>query len=148
MNTGKAILELGYRHVLERGDAQGAARREASPGWANNPRTQRELLEDYRSALRKGEFVNRSAAALDQCRSFRFTAAGQVEHAMVTGAADPSGARANHGDQAMADAILNRMLRKMGRSEFLKVAEECPVGSLQWRRDMREAKRKGELAWA
>jgi hypothetical protein len=149
ITTGKTVMELGYRNVLTRGgDFAGYARGDAQPGWANSAKTQRELLEEYRTALRLGEFVNRSESAMDQCRSFRFASTGAVEHAEIAGVDDPSGARMNHGDQAMADAILNKMLKQLGRSEFVKATEETPVGSIQWRRNLREQARKDELAWA
>lgn len=148
--TGKAVVEVGYRNFYSRSNefVMNPRGKGDLPGWPNTPSTQRSLLEDYRSALKTGKFVNRSEAALVECLSFRFSGSGFVEHANVDGVDDPSGARVNHGDRAMADAILCRMMAERGPLGKKQGVEESLVGSLQWRRDMREEKRKGELAWA
>jgi hypothetical protein len=148
--TGKRVLELGYRNVYCRGNDSVINPRQGDvPGWPNSVRTALDLLEDYRADLKSGALENPSESSLWECLSFRYGADGYVEHAMVAGGDDPSGARVNHADQAMADAIMNKMRRRMTTPAREKAAEaEEPFGSMGHRRKMREEKRKDELAWA
>lgn len=151
LTAGKKVIELGYRNIHNRGNDFAIVqtpRTSDLPGWANTQRSLADLLEDYRSDLKSGAIENLSEASLWECLSFRYGGDGYIEHANVAGGGDPSGARVNHADQAMADAIMNKMRRKMGQSAIEKREEAAPPGSMQWRRDMREAKARDELAWA
>jgi hypothetical protein len=76
------------------------------PGWVSNAEEIETLLSEYRYALATRKFINRSRAALEECLDFRYNSRGQVEHAEIEGKKDdPTGARRNHSDRAMADAL-------------------------------------------
>ena len=113
---GKHVLALGYRNVHFR-TTEHRMKKEVSdtPGWANSPDTMLSLILSYRDALRAKKFLNPSRAALKECLSFVYGPDGYVFH---TGAKDPkdaSGARINHGDHVVADALCWKMLDTLGR---------------------------------
>jgi hypothetical protein len=118
-------------------------------GWSNSGTTLQELLRSYESALYSHKFINRSAMALDECLKFQFNANARVEH---TGFAkgendDPSGARENHGDRVIADALCWRMMKPTVVAMERKKEEEPEhaFGSLGWRQSLRN--KKTELNW-
>jgi hypothetical protein len=135
---GGQVLELGYRrvyyHTMELPHTRETKRSER-PGWVSNPASLRVLLEEYRAALANRRFLNRSEAALAETLLFRYTARGDVEHGEVESRKDPSGARVNHGDRVIADALAWKLAR--GVQEKAKEREkdkEPPLLSWEWRR--------------
>ncbi len=114
------------------------------PGWHPSAANQLMLLQAYRSALYEGKFCNRSRAALEECLDFRYTPNGQVEHARSRDGADPSGARANHGDRVIADALAWKECRKLMEPVTRKEKQEVPYGSLAWRRQLRERQEQAD----
>jgi hypothetical protein len=83
-------------------------------GWMPTRDSKKALHGRYRTALSCGQFVNRSAPAVNELAEIVFAEDGQVEHRKSRGI-DPSGARDNHGDRPTADALLwmgMRHLRK------------------------------------
>ena len=119
------------------------------PGWYPSVNSKRLLLEEYRAALHARSFINRSWDALDECLSFRYTLQGTVEHGReATGGDDPSGARANHGDRVIADALAWMLARKYAQSARPDDPDEVVPGSLAWRRNLVEDRKRLEEAWA
>jgi hypothetical protein len=140
VTMGKRIMELGYRHVFHKEDVSKWGQKQVfdSPGWVNNIASKRTLIEQYRAAIQGREIINRSEEALKECLAFHYTEGGKIEHAREHSGDDPSGARENHGDQTIADAMAYKLLRKLNvllaRQE--KKEAETPVGSLAWRREL------------
>lgn len=132
---GTMVLELGYRNIFYRSDEMAGFPRAPSdnPGWMNNPSTSLHLLEEYRAALNQRAFLNHSEAALEECLAFKYTATGVV-HGGVNNKNDPSGARINHGDETMADAICWKLCKPMARKVQEEKARAIVPGSLAWRR--------------
>jgi hypothetical protein len=135
---GARVLELGYRNIYWREAHQKLAGGKVSnvPGWYPSNDTKRLLLEDYRAALDAREIINRSDEALRECLPYRYTPQGTVEHPHDQGGDDPTGARINHGDRVIADALSWMMCKKRVSARAKKEAEEeqCDIGTLAWRR--------------
>jgi hypothetical protein len=137
---GKRVMELGYRNVYFRNLDQGELKKPKRevPGWVSTPKNKRVLLEDYRTALTNKRFLNRSALALEECLNFKYDNQGNVKHGLEDNTDDPTGARVNHADRAIADALDWKMIKTMDCYRGSGTAEEKKVilpGSLAWRRD-------------
>lgn len=155
---GRRVIELGYRNIYYKtNEARMYGGEDPEiPGWFPSNDNKRSLLEEYRSALMARECLNRSKEALDECNKFIFTERGTVEHSQEaagfnekTGERDPSGARENHGDRVIADALAWKMVRESGGESVVakKTEPEPPVLSLAWRRKYNSQKAKQEEAW-
>ncbi len=147
---GTTVTELGYRNVFYRdqGEFTLTPRESQMPGWVNHGKSQEHLLTEYRAALRRGEFVNRSEDALEECLAFKYNSEGAVVHSAISSPNNPSGARTNHSDMAMADAILHKMLKKLGQTSREKKAEGAAPGSMQYRMNLRKKKLQEEEMFA
>lgn len=121
-------------------------------GWDASADRQHELLESYRGALTSGEFLNPEASSLEETKKFIYDQ-GVVKHTLQLVKDDPSGAKANHGDEVIADALAWILLRDDGAvSRKVKAAKSgepvpmavAPFGSWAWRDE--QAAKVGELA--
>ena len=139
---GSRVIELGYMNVFFRQREEGITKKISDvPGWASTKETKLVLMGDYRSAVEKGDCVNRSKEALEECLEYVFDDRGGVTHARSKNKEDPSGANSNHGDRVIADALAWRGLdERVRKPEQQK--REIPVGSLAWRNQMREKMRR------
>lgn len=145
---GKSVLELGFTRVFMKENTTGKFSGKMShlPGWHSSPDTKRDLLTEYRRGLASRECINRCSAALAECLFFIHTATGTVEHSKSLNVNDPTGARVNHGDQAMADALMWKIVKPLKLKTVIIASGEPPVNSLAWRRQQRElARREREL---
>jgi hypothetical protein len=145
---GKRVIELGYRNVYYRTNEHSLKKTVSdTPGWYPTPDNRRTVLEEYRAALASRAFVNRSTEALEECLRFVHRRTGVVEHAEQEGGRDPSGARANHGDRVIADALAWKMARGEGRVAKKEETPQETPGTLAWRRALHEQKRKAAGEW-
>ena len=118
------------------------------PGWIPTLDNKRVVFEDYRTALSQNTFVNRSVMALDECLNVIHLPNGSIDHSGAIECQDPTGARVNHGDRVVADAMAwmlckSRMVpRKAGEVQVIK------PGSLAWRRELADRAQQFEEAWA
>lgn len=148
MVLGKQVLAVGYRHVYYR---QGhltltGGKVSEQPGWYPSNDQKTLLIHEYRAALDSRRFVNRSEVALKECLHFRYTSSGIIEHSGESGGDDPTGARVNHGDRVIADALSCKMLKgSTGRQP--QPETKTPVGSLAWRRELVEAREAQSSGW-
>lgn len=132
------LLELGYSNIWfntrEKPETLSTQQSER-PGWLPEQKSKLLLLSDYREALHKRQLINRSLLALKECLHFRYTQSGDIEHANVASKDDPSGARVNHADRTIADALAWKMVKTLGlaqrKSEEQKILHPL---SLAWRR--------------
>lgn len=139
------IDDLGYFNVYMRRSSEDSLSSGFTdkPGWSASREKQSELLDEYRAAITTGEFLNRSKEALLECLEFIYDSDGNVVHTVQLRKDDPSGAKANHGDQVIADALAYILVRddgaverKMDASEekpSLDLVLNPPVGSMAWR---------------
>lgn len=144
---GDAAVELGFRDFWMRPVADGglAVRYTQRIGWFPTRDGKVAMWGAYRAMLLDGAFVNPSVDAVSECAEMIYTNGG-IEHVRAIAAVDASGARANHGDRATADALASLCLaRRVGggihpspqRSGSappgsLASRRVAPVGGLQW----------------
>lgn len=148
ISFGGAVLETGFRNVyMHSMELPHSLELKISerPGWTPTPDTTRVLLEDYRSSLATRAFVNRSEAALKECLMFKYTPKGTVEHAEIESKNDPTGARLNHGDRVIADALCDKMVKDAGPPPARRKAERpLDPSSLAFRRALAQNRHREE----
>lgn len=106
-NFGSVVMDSGYRNVYYRTNESSLTKRVSDvAGWFSTIETKMTVLGELRRAMKAEEFVNRSKEALDEYQYYIFLASGCVGHAKSESTEDASGARANHGDHTMADALM------------------------------------------
>lgn len=112
----KHVLLARYSHVWTR-KTEHRMKTETSdiPGWPNSPESMRNLIENYRDALRTRRMLNRSVFALSECMAFVYAADGYVYHTGWKDPKDPSAARINHGDRVVADALAWKLVDEWGK---------------------------------
>jgi hypothetical protein len=109
---GQRVTQLSYRTVyMRRNEFSYSNKPQDVPGWVPSTQNKRVLLEEYRSALYSREYVNRSRDAVEECLNFVYLPNGSVEHTGTRDREDPTGARANHGDRVIADALAWKMAK-------------------------------------
>jgi hypothetical protein len=142
---GARLVEMRYPHYyLRRRDESLSKKVSDIPGVAQTKEVKTQILSTYRTAVERGHAVNRSREAMEECLEYIFDQAGGPVHSRSSDRDDPSGAKANHGDRAMADALawkgIFERIRKpkpKGKSERASSGPK-PYGSLAWRNEMRE----------
>lgn len=141
---GDKIRDLKYANVHFRRREESIARKTTDiPGFASTKESKLVLFGKYSDALESSRFINRSADALNECLEYVFAQNGGVIHSQDEASEDPSGARANHGDRVVADALAWFLMSDVqSMKEVRKI--DPPVGSLAWRIARRE--KKGEPA--
>lgn len=153
ISFGGKLMDLGYTNIrMQTPDLSYAQFGKISdkPGWTPNPTSIQVLLEDYRSALSTRLFINRSELALMETKHFRYAEKGRgIENAEWESKNDPSGARVNHGDHVIADALAWKLAKPYVERRAVK-KETKSTGNgvcLAWRRELRENKRREEEEW-
>jgi hypothetical protein len=146
----KQVINHGYEHLYYRRSEQSVTGKVTNvPGWGSTKDNKRELLEEYGRALGAGDFVNRSKLAIGEGREYVYFPDGTVDHARGRNVLDPSGAKENHGDRVIADALAWHGMRH--QSHRLKDREpEIPVGSVAWRMQEHAGfyrRNSGESGW-
>lgn len=143
---GDTVIELGYRNIYYRANDKSISKKVSDiPGWYSTKDTKLALLGDYRKALSSGDFINRSYQGLRECREYIFTQSGTVEHARSINTIDPTGAKENHGDRCIADALLYKGMKSM--SLLRQQTQDVPAGCFMARRQEYEKKRKEANYW-
>jgi hypothetical protein len=137
----KAVRRLGYGKVYYAKNEQGFKGKVSDvPGWMPTPKNKEDLLGSYRSALASSSFINRSKPALLEACEYVRDPSGAPAHAATLDAEDPSGARSQHGDRVIADALCYHWLKDFEASEPEKTGPE--ENTFAWRRE--ESKRAFE----
>tara|TARA_R110002051_G_scaffold195603_2_gene263604 strand:- start:86 stop:1795 length:1710 start_codon:yes stop_codon:yes gene_type:complete len=137
-NFGDAVLDMGYRRIFYRRNETSIGKKVSDiPGWWPTKDEKRAIYSDYRSAIMKRKFINRSQYALHECKEIIFASNGWVTHSKMFRSADPSGARENHGDRPTADALCWRGMRTR-RIEPVQEITVAPKGSMAWRINQRK----------
>lgn len=109
---GKKLQDktIGYGHI--HWETLRTGRRGNVAGWTNTSGNLLQLLTDYRDGLSEGRIINRDDQALDECYAYQYDGLGNVVNAQSLDIDDPSGARENHADHVIADALVCRVLKK------------------------------------
>jgi hypothetical protein len=143
---GDTVLELGYRNIYYRQNDKSISRKVSDvPGWYSTRDTKLAILGDYRKALSSSDFINRSYQALRECREYIFTQSGTVEHARSINTIDPTGAKENHGDRCIADALLYKGMKSISMAKA--AIQDVPESCLMARRQGYENKRREAQYW-
>lgn len=127
---GAKVIELGYRNLYWRRAEMALSKTQTDiPGWFSTRENKEVLLGEYREALTNGTFINRSREAVEECGYYVFRQ-GVVIHSQSADKEDPSGARDNHGDRVIADALCWRGLKegaagKARRSDVVEIPAFC-----------------------
>jgi hypothetical protein len=143
---GNTVKEIGYRHVYYRRNENSLSRKETdTPGWASTKENKLSLLGGYRRALASRAFVNRHLAAIEECEAYVYLPGGGIAHQGSQMSADPSGAKDNHGDRVIADALACMGCGEQARAESVVVANEKHCFAA--RRESFERSRRSRSAW-
>ena len=143
---GDTVIELGYRNVYYRVNERSLSKKQSdTPGWFSTKEGKLALLGDYRKALAANEFINRSYQAIREAREYVFTAAGSVDHAGSINTIDPTGARENHGDRVIADALCWRGMKEFHTAAA--VEQEIPDHCIFARRMQVDKRKHQTLYW-
>jgi hypothetical protein len=138
---GSRVMELEYGNVYMRQRDEALSKKVTDiPGWASTKETKKVLMGSYRSAIEKGECVNRSKEALEETLEYIFESDERIVHARSVSKSDPSGAKSNHGDRAMADALAWKGMDERRRRPVVE-AKKVPIGCLAWRNKQRDLAR-------
>lgn len=148
---GDLVFALNFTNIHYREPAGGEAVKSQTskiPGWHNQPQQMLTLFEHYRGALDGHQFINRSRLAMEETLKYRYTSTG-VEHPGSKTSDDPSGARVNHGDRVVADALLWKMMRALNpNGSASTIAEqETPRNSIAGRRENRRRELQTASGW-
>ncbi len=148
-NFGKKVEELGFRNFyMTEDDNPVGASKAPKPGWQSSAEKNDALLEDYRSALALRQMTNRSEVALRECLDFKYDKSGHMVHSRLLSLDDPSGARTNHGDRVVADALAWKLANGQQVTTAKAREPEILEGSLAWRRQLRKNAERQLEKWA
>ena len=107
---GDAVIELGYCRYYSRAKNDDTGETGAKAGWAPTRDNKYQLLSQYRGALADRTAFNRSEQAMAETLEYVFLGNNWVEHSSLNEVEDPSGARDQHGDRVIADALAVKVL--------------------------------------
>jgi hypothetical protein len=148
---GEAVIESGYRHVYfrkENAERIGAAD-SLVPGWAPTKDGKVTLLGDYRRAIDLQTVVNHSEDALRDALEYVYMPNNSVEHSRANNSIDPSGARANHGDRTIADALAWKGVRDRPVPKSRATStQKAPANTFLSRRQKYLANQRPKNAWS
>lgn len=138
---GARIKELGYANLYFMTRSSGV--KAEKPGWFPNEEMKRNLLTEYGRALTMREFTNPDSTAVNECQMYEWTENG-VQHVDASGSVDASGAKKNHGDRVVADALNWMLLRKVQIAEPQEKIKRDTVG---WMELMDEQRNVNGNSW-
>jgi hypothetical protein len=130
---GARLKELKYPRLWYQTRTTGA--KSEHPGLFLNDDSKRNLLTNYGSAITTRSLNNPDRAALKECHMYQWTETGSIQHVEAAGGADPSGAKKNHGDRAMADAMMWMLMSKVERRESREIVAANTMAALHRERD-------------
>ena len=143
---GSRVIELGYGKIYFRKREEAISKKTTLiPGWHSSKETKLLLVGEYRAAIEKNKIINRSKEALEECLEYIFDKTGGVSHSKEDNKDDPSGAKDNHGDRVIADALAFRGMKEHAIKVVKMKKPEIPVGSLAWRKE--QGKKRKDTAF-
>lgn len=153
--VGRVLQDVGYPNLYRRQRSTpagytGPTGAAYAVGWdPAGSDAKRQLLETYRMHLYQERFINRSLEAMSarEILQYRYNAQGNVEHPHDVSSADPTGARINHGDRVIADALCDMMLDYLGRMVPRASGTIVRPLSLAWRRQLADNTPSRPRAW-
>lgn len=109
------------------------------PGFHPNADTKRGLLTEYHRALTMREFTNPDETAVNECQMYEWTETQGVAHVDSVSPSDPSGAKKNHGDRVIADALCWMLLRTEKRPDSPEIVSRNTLAHLHKELERSEA---------
>ena len=125
------VLDTDFRHFYMHYDIDRKTKqRTQKPGWTSARNAKAALLSHYRTALTEERFINKSREALRECKFYIYGDGDRILHVAEDEASDPSGAKGNHGDRVIGDALCAWVLKDWGtisqsRKKSLPVPANC-----------------------
>lgn len=147
---GNKVIQLGYSAVWiqQRDDASfGGKVITRKPGYSAQ-KGHYTLMMQYQSSLGSRAFINRSRLALDETNDWIWLDGKPVHKANANRKNDPSGAKDNHGDRTVADALCDKMRIHLGGDRLEEMEKQLVrPGCFAWyEQQMKlEERRKGDL---
>jgi hypothetical protein len=135
---GAAVMDLHYGDIYYRRKDDSIGKKISDvPGWASSKEAKIVLLGAYRASVEQDKSINKSKESMEETLEYVFAPDGSVVHSRSSSKHDPSGAKTNHGDRVIADALA---VKGMGERKRTPTQDKpkIPVGSLAWRNQMRE----------
>ena len=131
---GIKILDIGFSNIYFKRNERTLARKLSDePGFYTSGDSKKTLLGEYRSKL-FGNYVKvYSLESLNECRCYYYTANDRIEHTGAQGL-DPSGAKSNHGDRVIADALCVWLMKETSIDETKEQEQEIPENCFAARR--------------
>tara|TARA_B100000686_G_scaffold344044_1_gene425955 strand:- start:418 stop:2298 length:1881 start_codon:yes stop_codon:yes gene_type:complete len=148
-----AINDAEYPNIYyrEEGDENRNPNGRLTPGWWTTAATKRVLLSDYADMLTEGQVFNPELEAVDEMGEYVFGSTGSPEHGRSRKqTTDTSGAKDNHGDRVIGDALASRCVKLFsgGRMPDPKAqAAEAPYGSIAYLRAYQKELEQVESSW-
>ena len=141
----ESIQELNYWNVWFNRDESKVGRPPTGKmGWITTRDNKQPLLTEYMQAMKDGKFINHSAKSYSEAREYQFQGDGTVDHPAATNTTDPSGAKNNHGDRVIADALCVKGLAYIPDTK--EAVAEVPPGSF-WGRYLASIEEKKDDGW-
>jgi len=145
---GKTVLLTGYRNFFYKQDEKSIGGKQSDvPGWWSSPESKVALLGEYRRAISKALFVERSRLAIGECREYIYLPDGGPAHARSVSSVDPSGARENHGDRVIASALCWRGIQEFQTVTAAPATPPVPPSSFKARQDAARRAEKAKATW-
>lgn len=142
---GPRVIDLGYRNFYYRVNEKSIDRKVSKlPGWWTGRENKSTLLREYGRALACGDLINRDTDAIREMGNFKYVTGGNVEHVKSISSQDPSGAKENHGDIVIADALAWWVMKEPRHQEEPEpeIPQYCLFNRMQKVRDEEEARQE------
>lgn len=141
------VIECGYRNLYYRRNEEGLKKKVSDkPGVFLNPKEKTATLGQYRKSLKDKTFIQRSHEANQECLAYVFTVGNTIEHSASVNSIDPSGAKDNHGDRVIADALAAKAIKFLGKNNT-KSGSSAPKNCYAARRQEYEKRQKEKNQW-
>ncbi len=140
---GDKVLELRYRRIYFRTNEKVLKKVVSdSPGWVNTRENLAKALSEYQYAMQTRMIVNCDRLAVSECEFYVHIPGGAEYSAdsgsfdATTGDEDPTGAKENHGDRVVSDALAVKLVLSKGKLTAREKPQQkaLNVNSLAWRR--------------
>jgi hypothetical protein len=127
---GSRLRELGYPNLYYMTKSGPRGTKSEIPGLFLNADSKRGLLTEYGRALTTREFTNPDETAVNECQMYEWSETQGVVHVDSIAAPDPSGAKKNHGDRVIGDAIDWMLLRRTKRPDSPEIVSRNTLAHL------------------
>jgi len=135
---GSRVVDSGYGNFAMRKQEEALSHKQSDiPGLVETKEVKLMFVGEYRNALERFLCINYDRESMEETLEYIFGADGGVEHAREKNKLDPSGAKDNHGDRVIADALAWRGVRERAVSPE-RIPKQVPIGCLKWRNEMRD----------